>query len=106
MSDDTLVVGDHGQIISAQIYKNDDTSDLDDLTDAEVRFQMRRAIDRRLMINREADIDLAASGEVSYALQANDTAIPGDYVIEWQVTYPSGRQQTTATLKTVTIRRR
>lgn len=106
MSDDILVVGDHGQIITGEIYQDDDTDDRDVLTDAEVHFQMRRAADRRLMIDREAEIVDAVSGEVSYALQANDTAIPGDYVIEWQVTYPSGRKQTTANLKSVTIRRR
>lgn len=103
---DTLVVGDHGQLITGVIYQDDDTSAVDDLTAAGVKFQMRRASDRRLMVDRDADIDTAASGEVSYALQANDTAIPGDYVIEWQVTYPSGRKQTTANLHEVTIRRR
>jgi hypothetical protein len=103
---DTLVVGDRGQIIRGTIYKRDDPKDVDDLTGASVRFQMRRSTDKRLMIDRAATIDVAASGEVSYALGMNDTAIPGDYVLEWQVTYPSGRKQTTATLREVTIRRR
>jgi len=103
---DVLVVGDTGPIITGVIHKADDISDLEDLTAAEVRFQMRRASDRRLMIDRVAAIDVAASGEVHYSLQANDTAIPGEYVIEWQVTYPSGRKQTTATLHELTIRRR
>ena len=67
---------------------------------------MRRSSDRRLMINREAVIDVPASGQVHYALQTNDTAIAGDYVAEWQVTYPSGRIQTTATLHPITVRRR
>jgi hypothetical protein len=103
---DVLVVGDTGPIISAVIHKADDPSDVEDLTGSTVHFQMRRASDRRLMVDRAAAIDVAPSGEVHYSLQANDTAIPGEYVLEWQVTYPSGRKQTTATLHELTIRRR
>lgn len=103
---DILVVGDTGPIITGIIHKKDDPSQREDLTSATVRFQMRRAMDRRLMIDRVAEIDAATSGEVHYSLQANDTAIPGEYVLEWQVTYPSGRKQTTATLHELTIRRR
>lgn len=103
---DTLVVGDHGQIITGEIFDDTDLTTRSDLTDAAVRFQMRRSSDRRLLIDRDAVIDNPSSGEVHYALQANDTAFPGDYVQEWQVTYPSGRVQTTATLKEITIRRR
>jgi hypothetical protein len=103
---DTLVVGDTGPLITAVIHDADDENSVVDLTGAAVRFQMRRASDRRLMVDRAAAIDTAASGEVSYNLQPNDTAIPGDYVLEWQVTYPSGRKQTTATLHELTIRRR
>lgn len=102
---DILVVGDHGQSVSGVIYSESDSS-REDLNGAEVRFQMRRTSDRRLLVNRIADIDTAASGEVSTTLTANDMAVPGSYVIEWQVTYPSGRQQTTANLHEVTIRRR
>lgn len=103
---DVLVVGDTGPIITGVIHKADNTSDREDLSGAQVFFQMRRAADRRLMVNKAAAIDVAASGEVHYALAANDTAIPGEYVLEWQVTYPSGRKQTTATLHELTIRRR
>jgi hypothetical protein len=102
---DVLVVGDTGPLITGVIYSGDD-EEPEDLTGASVRFQMRRASDRRLMIDKEAEIDLAASGEVHYTLGTNDTAIPGDYVLEWQVTYPDGRKQTTATLHELTIRRR
>jgi len=48
----------------------------------------------------------AASGEVRYVMGPNDTAVPGSYGIEWQVIYPDGKKQTTATLHEVTIRRR
>jgi hypothetical protein len=102
---DVLVVGDTGPLITGVIHSGDDEAP-EDLTDATVRFQMRRASDRRLMIDKAAEIDVAASGEVHYTLGPNDTAIPGDYVLEWQVTYPNGRKQTTATLHELTIRRR
>ncbi len=102
---DTLVVGDTGPTITG-VISNSETLEPEDLTGASVKFQMRRAADRRLMIDKEAAIDTAASGEVHYSLGPNDTAIPGDYVLEWQVTYPDGRKQTTATLHELTIRRR
>lgn len=103
---DTLVSGDTAPLITATLHDFADPTDILDLTDSTVRFQMRRSRDRRLMIDRAADIVTAASGTVSYSLRANDTAIPGDYIIEWQVTYPDGSKQTTADVKEVTIRRR
>lgn len=103
---DVLVTGDTAPTISASLFENDDPDALLDLTDCTVYFQMRRATDRRLMINREAEIVTAASGEVAYELAATDLAIPGDYVLEWQVVYPDGKKQTTATLHEVEVRRR
>lgn len=103
---DILVVGDTGPVITGSIHKAGDTTQREDLTSCTVRFQMRRLMDRRLMVDQPAEIVTAISGEVRYLLGANDTAIPGDYGIEWQVTYPDGKRQTTATLHEVTIRRR
>jgi hypothetical protein len=103
---DVLVVGDTGPIITGVIHKAGNADLHENLTDCSVNFQMRRVSDRALIVDREADIDVAISGQVHYALESNDTAIPGEYVLEWQVTYPSGRKQTTATLHEITIRRR
>jgi Rib/alpha/Esp surface antigen-like repeat protein len=104
---DVLVVGDTGPIITGYIYSAGDKTRRADLSgDTSVKFQMRRLADRRLMVDADADIVTAISGEVSYTLGATDTAVPGDYGIEWQVTYPDGKKQTTATLHEVTIRRR
>jgi hypothetical protein len=107
MSEDILVVGDTGPIIRGNIRKAADATQLEDLTGClGVRFQMRRLSDRRLMVDEPAEIVTAESGSVRYVLGADDTRIPGDFGIEWQVTYPDGKKQTTATLHEVTIRRR
>lgn len=103
---DVLVVGDTAPIITGTLYLNDDITQPQDLTDCTVRFQMRRTQDRRLTVDQLAEVVTAESGTVRYVLGPNDTAIPGDYGIEWQVTYPDGKRQTTATLHNVEIRRR
>ena len=103
---DVLVAGDTGPAITGTIHKRGDTTDVEDLSGASVKFQMRRARDRKLMVDADADIVTAASGTVSYTLEANDTAIAGDYQYQWQVTYPDGKKQTTYDPKELTIRRR
>lgn len=103
---DVLVSGDTAPTIYATLHDEDDATQLTDLTGATVHFQMRRLNDRRLMIHAPADIVTAASGEVMYELGSNDLAIPGDYVIEWQVVFPDGKKQTTANLHAVEVRRR
>jgi predicted secreted Zn-dependent protease len=103
---DVLVQGDTGPAITGTIHKRGDTADLEDLTNASVNFQMRRARDRKMMVDAVATIVDPASGTVSYTLEENDTAIPGDYVYQWQVTYVDGKKQTTFEAKELTIRRR
>lgn len=102
---DVLVAGDTAPVIEGTIFQKGTTT-RQNLSGCTVRFQMRRVNDRRLTVDEVADIVTAASGEVRYVLGANDTAIPGDYGIQWQVVYPDGKKQTTATLIPVTIRRR
>lgn len=106
MTTEVLVVGDTGPIITGTIHRSGDTTAYENLTDCSVKFQMRRLSDRRLMVDEPAEIVTAISGSVRYILGSYDTAVPGDYGIEWQVTYPDGKRQTTATLHEVTIRRR
>jgi hypothetical protein len=103
---DILVAGDTGPAITGTIHKRGDTSDIEILTGATVKFQMRRARDRKLMVDTAATVIDAASGTVSYALDVNDTAIAGDYVYQWEVTYTDGKIQTTFETKELTIRRR
>lgn len=103
---DVLVSGDTGPAITGTIHKRGDTSDVENLTGATVTFQMRRARDRKLMVDADATIVEPASGTVSYTLEGNDTAIVGDYIYQWQVTYADGKKQTTFEAKELTIRRR
>lgn len=103
---DVLVVGDTGPAITGTIHKRGDTSDVENLVGSSVKFQMRRARDRKLMVDADADIINPASGSVSYSLEVNDTAIAGEYVYQWQVTYPDSKVQTTYETKELTIRRR
>ena len=103
---DVLVAGDTGPVITGTIHKKGSLADREDLTGSTVTFQMRRARDRKLMVDSAATIITPASGTVSYTLEENDTAIPGDYLYEWQVTFVDGKKQTTFEAKELTIRRR
>ena len=103
---DILVQGDTGPLISGVIHEKDSPANITNLAGSTVKFQMRRKRDEELMVNGDATIDVPASGEVSYDLEANDTAYPGDYQYQWQVTFPDGKKQTTYEAKELTIRKR
>jgi hypothetical protein len=45
-----------------------------------------------------------AAGTVTYSWATNDLSVPGEYVVQWEVTYPDTRIQTTSQ-ETVTVRR-
>ncbi len=45
-------------------------------------------------VNAAAAIDNAATGIVSYAWGLTDTATPGDYLAEFEVTWTGGKKQT------------
>jgi hypothetical protein len=100
-----FVQGDTAPDLLGTIHDADDTEAPVDLTDATVRFQMRRADDRKFTINAPAEILDAAEGKVRYRWSVNDLSYPGDYVVQWEVTYPDSRVQTTATGNTITVRR-
>jgi hypothetical protein len=61
-----------------------------DLTGSSVRFHMAPRFDTAITINGPAVVTDAAAGTVRYDWQADDTATAGDYLIEWEVTLPSG----------------
>lgn len=99
----TFVQGDTAPAITATIVTDSDQAAVN-LTGCTVRFQMRKQDDRRYTVNAVASLVEAAAGRVSYAWATNDLAVPGDYVVQWEVTYTNSRVQTTAP-STVTVRR-
>jgi hypothetical protein len=103
---DILVQGDTGPLITGVIHKKDIPAQVTNLAGATVKFQMRNARHIDLHVDAAADIITEASGTVSYSLEANDTAIPGDYVYQWQVLFPDSTTQTTYEAKELTIRPR
>lgn len=102
----TFVQGDTAPDITAIIHEEDAPSSVIDLSLASgVRFQMRKQDDHRYTVNAAAAITDAPAGRVSYSWGANDLAVPGTYVVQWEVTYLGGRVQTTSPEVTVTVRR-
>jgi len=101
----TFVQGDTAPDITAIIHEEDDATALVDLTGASVKFQMRKADDRRYRVNAAATVTDAANGAVSYSWGPNDLAQHGTYIVQWEVTYPGGRVQTTSPEVEITVRR-
>jgi hypothetical protein len=102
----TFVQGDTAPDITAIIHDEDDPTSIVDLSSAEaLRFQMRRQDDHRYTVNAAATVVDGPNGKVSYSWGANDLAVPGTYLVQWEVTYAGGRIQTTSPQVTVTIRR-
>lgn len=99
-----FVQGDTAPDITSQLTHESDGTPVN-LTNSTVRFQMRRPDDRRFTVNALATIVDAGQGRVGYAWAANDLATPGDYAIQWEVTFQNGRVQTTAATETITVRR-
>lgn len=104
----TFVQGDTAPDITAVIHEEDDATSVIDLSPAYVsgvRFQMRRADDRRYQVNSAATVVDGVLGLVSYSWGANDLSVPGTYVVQWEVSYQGGRVQTTSPEVTVVVRR-
>jgi hypothetical protein len=101
----TFVQGDTSPDITAIIHEEDDTASVIDLTGASVKFQMREAQGRRYRVNAAATLTDAAAGAVSYSWGPNDLAQHGTFIVQWEVTYPGGRIQTTSPEVEITVRR-
>lgn len=99
----TFVQGDTAPAITALITHDSDGSALD-LAGSTVKFQMRKSDDRRFTVNNDATIVNASTGSVSYSWGPNDLAVPGTYLVQWEVTYADARVQTTSTSE-ITVRR-
>lgn len=101
----TFVQGDTAPDITAVIHEEEDPTQLIDLTDSTVRFQMRRGDDKRYQVNAAATVTDALAGEVSYSWGPNDLSVPGTFFVQWEIQYPGGRVQTTSPEVQVTVRR-
>jgi hypothetical protein len=101
----TFVQGDTAPDITAVIHEEDDPTQLVDLSGGTVRFQMRRTDDKRYQVNSIATVVDALAGAVSYSWGPNDLAVPGTFLVQWEVQYPGGRIQTTSPEVTITVRR-
>jgi len=99
----TFVQGDTGPAILGQIVTVADQTPIN-LSGATVRFQMRKQDDKRFTVNSVASITTAAEGRVSYSWAANDLATPGEYQVQWEVTFPDTTIITTE-IGTITVRR-
>lgn len=100
-----FVQGDTAPSINSTIHARGNPSAVVDLTGCEVHFQMRKADDRRFTVNNVADIVDEEAGAVRYDWGPNDLSVPGEYIIQWQVTYPDAKVQTTADPEVITVRR-
>lgn len=104
MADKTFVQGDTAPDITASLT-SEDTGDPIDLSDAEVRFQMRKADDRRYTVNAPADVIDGMAGKVGYSWGPNDLSVPGQYQVQWEVTYVDGKVETSDPPNTIEVRR-
>lgn len=102
MTDARFVQGDTEPPITATLQRN---GVVEDLTGASVRFQMRKADDKHYTVNGSAAFIDADAGTVKYAWGASDLNVPGDYIVQWEVTYASGRIETSDPPNTITVRR-
>lgn len=100
-----FVQGDTAPDLGAVLHVKGDPTTPIPLSGATVRFQMRKDNDRAFTVDAVATIVDADEGEVLYQWGANDLAVSGDYQVQWEVTFPDLRVQTTATPNVIRVRR-
>lgn len=79
--------GDTGPSITAVLS---DPSGAVDLTGASVKFKLRLADTGALVVNADATIVTPVQGSVAYGWESGDTAVAGEYLAEWEVTFQNG----------------
>lgn len=102
MATDTWVQGDTEPAITATLERADQPIPLDGCS---VKFQMRGVDDRHYTVNAAATVVNAAAGQVKYLWGSTDLNVPGEYLVQWEITYQSGRIETTDPPNTITVRR-
>lgn len=99
-ADFTIKAHDRLPAIQAELSTD---AGLANLTGATVRFIMAPAVGGTPKVNANASVLDPTQGSVRYEWVAADTASPGSYLAEWQVTWSDGRQQTFPTLTYHTV---
>jgi hypothetical protein len=84
--------GDTAPAIAEQLFDGTGTAVV--LTGASVKFMMWGQGDTAVKVNAAATITDAATGKVSFTPSAAQTDTPGDYLVEWQVTFSGGAIET------------
>lgn len=100
-----FTIKSHDQLPSIQATFSTAQGPVDLSSATSVKFIMKAGVGGTIVVNAPAVIVTPASGVVRYDWLTADTATPGDYTAEWQVTWAGGKQQTfpTLTYHTVTI---
>lgn len=101
----TFVTGDTKPYLNGTITEEDDTTAPIDLTGCTVLFQMRKSDDRKFTVNSAVTVLDAPSGSVQYQWGTNDLNTPGTYEVQFEVTFPDGKTQTTASPVEIEVRR-
>ena len=99
---DTWVQGDTEPAITATLNR---AGAAEALGAASVKFQMRKSDDKQYTVNAAATVVDAALGKVKYVWGSSDLNVPGEYLVQFEVTFASGRIETSDPPNTIIVRR-
>jgi hypothetical protein len=99
------VQGDTAPPLLGQILKVSDSTPRDLTSASEIRFQMRKADDKKYTVDAVAAIVTPDEGRVSHSWGDHDLSVPGEYNVQWEIHWTDGRIQTTEPPNTITVRR-
>lgn len=103
----TFVQGNTAPDITAVLHEQGDVESVIDLTGASIKFQMRKPDDQLFTVDADAEIvGNEVDGSVSYEWAATDLSVPGEYDVQWEITFPDGKVQTTAVPNRILVRRK
>jgi len=102
VADVEVIEGDTGPPIIGTVKKNGVVVSLTNVASA--KFQMRRVGDRRYTVDAAAEILDAPNGKLRYEWDTNDLDRPGDYEVQWELTFVGGVIITTKPPNTLTVR--
>lgn len=91
MADFTIKAGDTRPSLAATLEDGDGTAV--SLAGATVRFHMRPLAGGLVVVDAAAEVVSAAAGTVRYDWIADDTAVPGTYLGEFEADFGAGQLQ-------------